>query len=144
MRVDGERHAPAAFTPGKDPIPIVQEVGWVPGPVWIVRKISPPPGFDTKTFQHLVSRYTDWAIPVHLSSSTNYINVVHVLGTTKKRTRNPERFSVFLVSANTILYIAGFLVHALYILNSLHYKSCFCCLREGIKAVFTDLTAIPL
>jgi hypothetical protein len=22
------------FTPGKDPIPIVQEVGWAPGPVW--------------------------------------------------------------------------------------------------------------
>jgi hypothetical protein len=23
------------FTPGKDPVPIVQEVGWAPGPVWI-------------------------------------------------------------------------------------------------------------
>ena len=22
------------FTPGKDPVPILQEVGWVPGPVW--------------------------------------------------------------------------------------------------------------
>jgi len=22
------------FTPGKDPIPIVQEAGWAPGPVW--------------------------------------------------------------------------------------------------------------
>ena len=22
------------FTPGKDPIPIVQEAGWVPGPIW--------------------------------------------------------------------------------------------------------------
>jgi hypothetical protein len=22
------------FTPGKDPVPIVQEVGWAPGPVW--------------------------------------------------------------------------------------------------------------
>ena len=22
------------FTPGKDPVPIVQEAGWVPGPVW--------------------------------------------------------------------------------------------------------------
>jgi len=25
---------PAHFTPGKDPVPIVQEAGWVPGPVW--------------------------------------------------------------------------------------------------------------
>ena len=22
------------FTPGKDPVPILQEAGWVPGPVW--------------------------------------------------------------------------------------------------------------
>ena len=31
----GQRHAPAAFTPGKDPVPIVQEAGLAPGPVWI-------------------------------------------------------------------------------------------------------------
>jgi len=24
------------FTPGKDPVPIVQEAGWAPGPVWTV------------------------------------------------------------------------------------------------------------
>jgi hypothetical protein len=35
MEVGGRRHAPAAFTPGKDPVPIVQEAGWAPGPVWI-------------------------------------------------------------------------------------------------------------
>ena len=23
------------FTTGKDPVPIVQEAGWTPGPVWI-------------------------------------------------------------------------------------------------------------
>jgi hypothetical protein len=34
MRVGGQRHAPAAFTPEKDPVPIVQD-GWAPGPVWI-------------------------------------------------------------------------------------------------------------
>jgi len=22
------------FTPGKDPVPIVQDAGWAPGPVW--------------------------------------------------------------------------------------------------------------
>ena len=35
MGVGGQRHAPAAFTPGKDPVPIVQEAWWVPGLVWI-------------------------------------------------------------------------------------------------------------
>jgi hypothetical protein len=33
MGVGGQRHTPAAFTPGKDPVPIVQEAGWAPGPV---------------------------------------------------------------------------------------------------------------
>ena len=34
MGVGGQRHAPAALPPGKDPVPIVQEAGWAPGPVW--------------------------------------------------------------------------------------------------------------
>jgi hypothetical protein len=25
---------PGRFTPGKDPVPIVQEAGWASGPVW--------------------------------------------------------------------------------------------------------------
>ena len=25
---------PGRFTPGKDPVPVVQEAGWAPGPVW--------------------------------------------------------------------------------------------------------------
>ena len=34
MGVGGQHHAPAALPPGKDPLPIVQEVGQAPGPVW--------------------------------------------------------------------------------------------------------------
>ena len=34
MRVGGQRYAPAAFTLGKDPVPIVQEAGWAQWPVW--------------------------------------------------------------------------------------------------------------
>ena len=33
--VGGQRHAPAAFIPRKEPVPILQEAGWAPGPVWI-------------------------------------------------------------------------------------------------------------
>ena len=29
------------FTPGKDPVPIVQEAGWAPGPVWRGGKSRP-------------------------------------------------------------------------------------------------------
>jgi len=33
MGVGGQLHAPD-FIPGKDPVLIVQEAGWAPGPVW--------------------------------------------------------------------------------------------------------------
>ena len=29
------------YTPGKGPVPILQEAGWVPGPVWTVGKSCP-------------------------------------------------------------------------------------------------------
>jgi hypothetical protein len=34
MGVGGHPHDPAASTPWKDPVPIQQEAGWAPGPVW--------------------------------------------------------------------------------------------------------------
>jgi hypothetical protein len=56
-------HALAPFTPGKDPVPIVQEAGWAPETVWIGAENLDPPGFDPRTFQPVASRYTDYAIP---------------------------------------------------------------------------------
>jgi hypothetical protein len=35
---------PGRFTPGKDPVPIVQEAGWAPGPVWTCAKYLAPTG----------------------------------------------------------------------------------------------------
>jgi hypothetical protein len=50
------------FTPGKDPVPIVQEAGWAAGGrTGQVRKIPPLPEFDPRTFQPVASRYTDYA-----------------------------------------------------------------------------------
>ena len=40
----GQRHVPAAFNPGKDPVHIVQEAGWVPGPVWTGAENLAPTG----------------------------------------------------------------------------------------------------
>ena len=34
MGIGGQPHSPAASTPRKDPVLIVQEAGWAPGPVW--------------------------------------------------------------------------------------------------------------
>jgi hypothetical protein len=44
MGVGGQRNAPAAFTPGEDSVPIVQEVGWAPGRVWIGAENLAPTG----------------------------------------------------------------------------------------------------
>jgi len=57
---------PARFIPG-NPVPIVYEAGWASWPAWPFRKISPPPVFDPRTVQPVVSRYTDRAIPALLN-----------------------------------------------------------------------------
>jgi len=49
------------FTPGKDPVPIVQEAGWALGPVWTGVENLAPPGFDPRTVQPVASRYNNWA-----------------------------------------------------------------------------------
>ena len=49
------------FTPGKDPVPIVQEAGLAPGPVWTGTEYLAPPGFDARTVQAVASRYSDYA-----------------------------------------------------------------------------------
>jgi hypothetical protein len=46
-------------TPGKDPVPIVQEAGWAPGPVRTGAENLAPPGFDPRTVQPIPSCYTD-------------------------------------------------------------------------------------
>ena len=54
------------FTPGKDPVPILQEAGWAPGPVWGAEMLVPT-GIRSRTVQPVVSRYTDWATrPTHM------------------------------------------------------------------------------
>jgi hypothetical protein len=51
----------------KPPVPIGQEAGWAPEPVWTQRleeKSSASVGHRTLVVQSIVSHYTDWAIPV--------------------------------------------------------------------------------
>ena len=62
MGVGGQHHAPAAFIPRKDPVPIVQEAGWATGPVWTGAENLAPPAFDPRTVQPVASRYTDYAV----------------------------------------------------------------------------------
>jgi hypothetical protein len=47
------------FTPEKDAVPIYNGLRGPQGQFGRVRKISPPPGFDSRTIQPVASRYTD-------------------------------------------------------------------------------------
>jgi hypothetical protein len=56
-----------ALPPGKEPpVPIVQEVGWAPQPVWtqgLEEKSSASVGGSTPAVQSAVRHCTDWATP---------------------------------------------------------------------------------
>jgi len=55
------------FTPGKDPVPIVQGAGWAPGPVCTGAENLVPTGIRSRTVQPVVSRYTDRATrPIYI------------------------------------------------------------------------------
>jgi hypothetical protein len=57
MGVGGQRYVPAALH--NYPVPIVEEAGWAPGPVWTGAENIPSPGFDPRTVQLVASRYSD-------------------------------------------------------------------------------------
>jgi len=52
--VRGQRHAPAAPYPGKDPVPIVQEAGWASEPVWTGAENLAPTGIGSPDRQSSV------------------------------------------------------------------------------------------
>jgi len=77
------------FTPGKDPVPILQEAGRAPRPVWTGGKFRPHWN-RSRTVQPVFSRYTDWAtrpkdflynryisfLPSHLSIHLNQNDIL--------------------------------------------------------------------
>ena len=69
MRVGWSTSLIGRFTCRKEiRYPLHRRLGDWPGQV---RKISPPPGFDHQTVQHVASRYTDYAISARSSSSSS-------------------------------------------------------------------------
>ena len=57
MGVGGQRHAPAALPPRKTRYPLYRRLGGPQSRARQVRKISPPEGFDPRTFQPVASLY---------------------------------------------------------------------------------------
>ena len=68
----GQRHAPAALTPGRTQYPLYRRLGGPQGQSGQVRKILPPPGFDTRTVQPAASRYMAYAMPDHISMTVTW------------------------------------------------------------------------
>ena len=82
------------FTPGKDPVPIVQEPGRAPGPVWTRAENLTPPGFDPRTVQRIASRYTDYATrPQKKNESVG----------TRKLIQNKNMYKLLTVPVETLL-----------------------------------------
>jgi hypothetical protein len=64
--VGGGWSTPGRFTPGRETrYPSYRRLGRPQGRSGRLRKISPLPGFDPRTAQHVASRYTDYPIPAH-------------------------------------------------------------------------------
>ena len=67
----GQRHAPGAlYLPGKTRYPLYRRLSGPQGRSGQVGKISPPPGFDSRTVQPVASLYTDYATrpPIFMES----------------------------------------------------------------------------
>jgi hypothetical protein len=102
--VDGQRHASAALSPGLNRYPSYRRLDRPQGRSGRLRKISLLTGFDPRTVQPVVSRYTDWATLTHTVRCYNIMygetqtknsrglrcsGKLHSLGWLKERTPRP-------------------------------------------------------
>ena len=75
------------FTPGKDPVPIVQEAGWAPGPIWTGGKSRPhrdsipdrPAHSSVAIPTELPSPHRHIYIYTHKHTHTEYVTLSHNL-----------------------------------------------------------------
>ena len=71
MEVGGQRNSPAALSPGKTPYQLYRRIGKPQDRSGLLRKMSPPPGFDPRTSQLVTSHYIDYAIPLKTKINRN-------------------------------------------------------------------------
>ena len=106
MGVGGQHHAPAALPLGKTRYPLYRRLGGPRSRSGYVRKISPPPGFDPRTFQPVASCYTDYTIStpefVHINQ-INYSTISIVRGSFELP--KPRTTMITTININIYLYI---------------------------------------
>ena len=73
------------FTPGKDPVPILQEAGWAPGPVWTGGKISSPPVFVPGPSSPVAQSLYRLSYRAHNSTVIRMLYIFTVLGSVTNR-----------------------------------------------------------
>ena len=76
------------ITPGKDPVPIVQEAGWAPGPVWTGAENLAPTGFRSPDRPARSQSLYRLSYPAHLSSVHTCTLSELLSSTTKLLVRN--------------------------------------------------------
>jgi len=122
----GERSAscPGRSLPlGKTQYPLYRRLGGLQGRSGQVWKISPPPGFDTQTFQPVASRYTDYAIrPTHCNILSPKFNNV---------TNNSVKQSSQYLDRTVLMIIIAFEEYFLGNCNILEIRSQQKCVQTG-------------
>ena len=69
------------FTPGKDPVPIVQEAGWAPGPVWTgAENLAPPTGIRSPDGPARSQSLYRLRYPAHSEGAVLYLSSCPSLG----------------------------------------------------------------
>jgi hypothetical protein len=90
-----------SLPPGKDPVPIVQQAGWAPGPVWTGEENLVTTEIRSRTVQPVASHYTDWVTrptcftqtPSNLPHHSIFRNVNHLCG---NHNNHPRLIKIFL------------------------------------------------
>jgi len=83
--VRGQRHAPAALYPGKNPVPIVQEGGWAPGPVWTGAENLAATGIRSPDFPARSQSLYRLSYPAHRRIARRGVNVGNVISRLKRK-----------------------------------------------------------
>ena len=99
---------PGRFTPGKDPVPIVYEAGWAPGPVSTGAENLAPTGIRSP--DRPASRYTDCAIPANrgthvFQKSRSHLKILGDRRVTRSKVRTVDT-KVFVATVQNLVATA--------------------------------------
>jgi hypothetical protein len=69
---------PGRFTKGKDPVPIIQETGWTPGPVWTCAKNLSPTGIRSPDRPARSQSLYRLSYPAHVYADDQILSLIRL------------------------------------------------------------------